>query len=248
MEDPLRHLSTKTIIQGCQAESNQPRSRETGYCFELFRRALEDKEQIAWEAIDEQYRHLILYWICDHSPDLPQEEIEQVAPEALPKFWQALTRSAVPLTSRFRHIGEILKYLKQCTISVLRDYERRIQRVERVKKCLETADQSTLCQQADAEQELLARINREQLLQLVREWVKTCVTDCQERKVLCLSYEYGLTPAEIAAHYPRDFPDAQTVRRIKERILKRARRALRNVYQENINSVAVKGENGRCVK
>jgi DNA-directed RNA polymerase specialized sigma24 family protein len=222
----LHRLSTKAIIQGCQDESAQPRTQETGYCFELFRRALEEQAQDAWLAIDEQYRQLILRWGSDYAPDLPRAEIEQVAPEALPKFWQSLTKSAVPLTRRFSHIGALLKYLKQCTMSVLYDYKRQLQRTERIRQRLESDDQILPFYQ-ETEQELATRIEQEQLLARVREWVQAHVTDEQERQVLYLSYQAGLSPAEIAARYPQDFPEAQCVRRIKERILKRARRALR---------------------
>jgi hypothetical protein len=225
-ENGLNRLSTEAIIQGCQSESGHPRSEETGYCFELFRRALEKQEQEAWLAIDAQYRQLILRWGCDYAPDLPHEEIEQIASETLPKFWQSLTKSAEPLTQRFAHIGAVLKYLKQCTLSVLYDYKRQLQRAERIRQHLE-ADNKTALFCHEPEHDLSVRIEQEQLLGQVREWVQTYVTEKQELQVLFLSYQVGLTPAEIVKRYPQDFPDAQSVRRIKERILKRARRALR---------------------
>ncbi len=90
---PLLHqLELEEIVQGCQTESAQPRANESGYCFELFRRAIEEQEEAAWLAIDEQYRCLILRWIHNGSPGLPHEKVEELAPEALPKFWQDLTR------------------------------------------------------------------------------------------------------------------------------------------------------------
>ena len=220
----LRHLTLKTVIEGCQSESGQSRAKETGYCFELFRRALEDQEQAAWQAIDQQYRHLILHWMYSCSPNLPREEIDEIFPETLPKFWRILTKSTVPLAERFAHIGAILKYLKQCAISVLRDHERRLQRRERIRIHLETV--GNVSSQVEIEQDLLTRIDQEKLLQMVQKWVETYVTDPQEQRVLSLSFEYGLTPAQIAESYPQEFSDVQTVRRIKERLLKRARRAL----------------------
>ena len=42
-----------------------------------------------------------------------------------------------------------------------------------------------------------------------------------------LSYGYGLAPARIAEVHPEYFADAREVRRIKERLVKRARRSLR---------------------
>ena len=233
-ETSLHHQTLDTVIKGCQSESNQPRSQETGYCFELFRRALEEKEQAAWQAIDEQYKHLILHWMYSCAPHLPREEIDEIVPETLPKFWKILNKSTTPLAERFAHVGAILKYLKQCAISALRDHERRLQRRERIKSELEAVEYFSL-RQTESEQELLNRIDREKLLQMVQKWVETYVTDAQERRVLSLSFEYGLTPAQIAQDYPQEFADVQTVRRIKERLLKRARRALGDTFQLNGN-------------
>jgi DNA-directed RNA polymerase specialized sigma24 family protein len=222
----FEELSTKAIIEGCQAEAAQPRAEESGYCFELFRRALEEEEPAAWLAIDQQYRQLILHWGQDCAPDLPRQEVEQVVTATLPKFWQSLTRSAEPLTGRFVHVGAILKYLKQCTVSVLLDYRRQLKRRERLRQRLES-EAVPVAGQDSTEEALTERLAQEQLLQRVRAWIQGNVTDSQERLVLSLSYQAGLSPCEIADRYPQEFPDAQSVRRIKERVLKRARRALR---------------------
>jgi hypothetical protein len=235
LERPLHQLDLDEIVQGCQLEAGQPRSQEQGYCFELFRRAVEEQEQAAWLAIDEQYRYLIHQWLYDCSPDLPRQAVEEIAPETWPRFWQALARPGVPFSDRFAHVGAILKYLKQCTISVFREYERRIWRREQVRQRLDSDGRQALSARIVTEDELLTRIDQERLLQQVQAWIRTCVTDPQEQRVLSLSYEHGLTPAEIAARYPQEFPDAQTVRRLKERILKRARRALAHKYPDYLN-------------
>jgi hypothetical protein len=234
LERSLRRMTLDHIVDGCRSESNQPRAEETGYCFELFRRALEEDEQAAWQAIDQQYKHLILHWIYSCSPNLPREEIDEIAPQALPKFWKILTKSTTPVTHRFAHVGAILKYLKQCAVSVLRDHERRAQRRERIRTKLQASGQQ-LARRLETEQELLARVDQEKLLQMVRNWVKTYVTDPQEQRVLVLSFEIGLSPSQIVQHYPQEFPDVQTVRRIKERLLKRARRAMGDTVQVNGN-------------
>lgn len=225
LDNSLHELKLETVIEGCQAESNRPRSQEAGYCFELFRRALEEQQSAAWAAIDNQYKNLILHWIYCCAPTLSRDEVEEIVPQTLPKFWRILHKSANPLAERFEHVGALLNYLKQCAISVLRDHERRTKRRQRLHVRLSAPDQ-TLLRQPETEQELLARIDREQLVALVRRWVETYVTDPQERRVLSLSFEVGLTPKQIAEQYTDEFGDVQTVRRIKERILKRAKRAL----------------------
>ncbi len=60
----------------------------------------------------------------------------------------------------------------------------------------------------------------------IANWIAENVTDPKERLILHFSFELNMPPAEIAEQHPDHFPDAQSVRRIKERVLKRARRAL----------------------
>ncbi len=233
----MQHLNVHDLIQGCRNESKQPRQQEEGYCFELFRRAVEEGDEIAWQAIDEQYRNLIIRWLNDGSASVPHEHVEEIAPETWSKFWRAQFNADMPLSDRFAHVGSILKYLKQCAVSVVKEYERQIWRRERIQQRVEGNGRLVV---TFSEEELLSKIDRERLLQQIWHWIHTYVTDRQELQVLVLSYEHGLTPAEIARHYPQEFADAQTVRRLKERILKRARRAM----QSERDQYRVNGSNG----
>jgi hypothetical protein len=237
-EQSLHNVPLDDVIQGCRIESGQPRGQEKGYCFELFRRAVEEQEQDAWSALNEQYRNLVIRWLSDGSSALTHEQVEEIAPETWSKFWRAQTNADTPLSERFAHVGAVLKYLKQCTFSAVREYERRLWRRERIQQRLEADGKVTTTL---SEEELLSRIDRERLLQQVRQWVETYVTDPQELQVLSLSYEHGLTPAEIAEQYPQAFTDAQMVRRLKERVLKRARRAMAS-RQDQVRHV--NGKNG----
>lgn len=237
-EQSLHDVPLDDVIRGCQIESGQPRGQEKGYCFELFRRAVEEQEQDAWSALNEQYRNLVIRWLADGSPVLTHEQVEEIAPETWSKFWRAQINADTPMSERFAHVGAVLKYLKQCTFSVVREYERRLWRRERIRQRLEVDGRVTTTL---SEEELLTRIDRERLLQQVRQWVETYVTDPQELRVLSLSYEQGLTPAEIAGQYPQEFTDAHMVRRLKERILKRARRAMEN---RQVQARSINGKNG----
>lgn len=83
-EHSLRQLNLETVIEGCQAESARSRTQERGYGFELFRRALEEKEPGAWAAIDNQYKNLILHWLYGSTPTLSRQEAKEIGPQA----WQ----------------------------------------------------------------------------------------------------------------------------------------------------------------
>lgn len=224
-QPPLSQRSIYEIIRGCQEEARQTRSEETGFCYELFRRALEEQDSTAWTAIEQQYRRLILSWILARSPGLDSEEADIVAQDTLSKFWHTLSKNPIVVRERFEHVGALLGYLRQCAVTTLLDRRRRAQRQERLQARLQAAE-AQASHPATPHNIALERLYHQEQLEHVRHWVETQVKDPQERLVLHLSYSVGMTPAEIADSYPDRFPDVQAVHRIKERVLKRARRAL----------------------
>lgn len=226
----LKSESLDEIIRRCGAEAQRSRTEELGYCFELFRRALEEQVQPAWSAIESQYGRLILKWIYDSSSGgmLEAEEVEALKFQALEKFWRTLTRRPMHLASRFEHVGALLRYLQQCAVTTLLDRRRKEQRLRRLQDRLEQ-EQALDAFRPGVSQSVLEQVAVEERLNLVRSWVQANVSDAQELLVLRLSFEADLSPAEIAAHYPDDFQDVQDVRRVKERVLKRAKRSLSGV-------------------
>lgn len=221
---PLQQRSVYEIIRACQDEARQTRTGEVGFCFELFRRAIETQDNVAWEAIQQQYFRLILKWILERSPGLDAGEAEIAAQETLGKFWHTLTRQHMDVSARFDHVGALLSYLKQCAVTTMLDRQRRVQRIGRLQEKLQAATGDPWM--AGPQEAALEQIARDERLRQVRQWISDQVNDPQELLVLRLSYEQEMTPAEIAASHPGEFPDARAVHRVKERILKRARRAL----------------------
>ncbi|OQY47555.1 MAG: hypothetical protein B6242_04750 [Anaerolineaceae bacterium 4572_78] len=225
-DNNLPDLPLEIIIKGCQDESKHDRKNEKGYCFELFRRALDGKDENAWGAIDSQYHRLVLSWIQAKNPKLSQDEIEDLGQDTLQKFFNTLTRHDDLIVERFKHVGALLKYLNRCAITTMLDYQRYIQRVARLQERLQVVyDKEVLG--LTTEQKVLDQIYWEAELDKFKEWLWKNVTNPLEQKILQYSFEEGLTPIEITEFYPDDFPDVQTVRRVKERVLKRIRRALK---------------------
>lgn len=217
-------LTLEEIVRRCQEEAlHQNRSDETGYCFELFRRALEDGDDDAWTAIQQQYRRLMLQWSYAAQADYTQEEAEDITREALERFWRTLR--TVHISERFAHVGALLRYLQQCVISTVQDHRRRAERKQRLMTRLKHAE-NLLSLPMGPEQAALENILQMEQIRQVRTWIQAHVTDPQERLVLTCSFEDDLKPAEIAARHADVFTDAQMVRQIKERILKRLRRHL----------------------
>ena len=225
MEAQLRTLGLEALAAGCHTEAQRGRQDEAGYCFELFRRALEDLEQSAWAAVAEQYHRLIIGWI--HGASLSElYDADEMAREVFERFWRTLAGRCNPLAARFPHVGALLKYLRQCAISTVLDQRRRDQKQERLHARL--AQHAALDGGASVslEVEVVERLDRGALIARVRAWIVAEVVDPAEHVIVQLSYAGDLSPAEIAARHPELFASAAAVRQIKERVLRRARRAL----------------------
>ncbi len=74
---------------------------------------------------------------------------------------------------------------------------------------------------------VLRKISEQRQVRAIREWIEKNVTDPKEQIVLACSFETGMKPKEIYDRYPDMFANVQTVYRVKERILKRARRSFK---------------------
>jgi hypothetical protein len=82
---PDADIPTTELAQLCREESERYRRhrRDDGdHCFELFRRAIVDRDQQAWTGVYEQYRRLVAKWV-DGSPD----QVDERTNRAFEKFW-----------------------------------------------------------------------------------------------------------------------------------------------------------------
>ena len=225
----LADLDLNRVVEQCRQEAKQDRSLEVGYCFELFRRALEDRLDAAWAAIEAQYGRLILTWLYAASKGaaLDPEEADELKVQALAKFWRTLTRRPMHLAARFDHVGALLRYLNQCAVTTVLDQRRKDQRHARLQERVERA-REILAYQPTPDNDGLDRLYRQERVDQIFAWFRQEVTDPQELLLLHLSFEQDMTPVQIAQAYPAQFADVEDVRRIKERVLKRAKRALAN--------------------
>lgn len=207
----------KRIVQGCEEEARRRREDEVGFCFELFRRAVELRDNLAWDALSQQYNGLIGYWITRTSGTLSGEDKEDLMQKTWLNFYGALRKYKVSLADHFEHVGALLNYLSKCAkmaaIKHRQRQKKRAQLEEELAKVLPRPDW-----------DILDRIDKQERVEAVKTWRERCVTTPQERLVFVCSFEQGLTPREIAKHHPDIFSDGRAASRVKENIIKRAKR------------------------
>jgi len=121
----LTNLNDQEIEKLCQGESAKRSSNpRPSYCFELFRRAIEDKSQAAWDAIHKQYQAMIRGWI--NADNVDQDDLFQ---KSFTKFLEAFEKEND--LSKFKTIGSILGFWRKTTKNIVIDHLRAIERERR---------------------------------------------------------------------------------------------------------------------
>ncbi|MCP5094058.1 MAG: sigma-70 family RNA polymerase sigma factor [Chloroflexi bacterium] len=190
--------------------------------YNLFVRAIENRDDEAWTAVHTHYHKLVLSWINTRVPkSLPTEMNEDLVQDTFFRFWRALVNKTGYLKDRFPHVGALLKYLKSCAISACYDWYRQLSRQRQL--------QQRLIQELNVSNKSsnqFQKVEQDWHRQRIWQWIHGHIKDKDERLVVNLSYEIGLKPAMIARQYPQCFDSVADVQRIKDRVIKRAQRAL----------------------
>jgi len=215
----MKELSLPGLAQGCSRESNRFFDREPydpRFCYELFRRALEENNQMAWRFLFDQYRPLVASWV-QRQPAFGYsgEELDYFVNGAFTRLMKAIPPSRFP---SFKNLKKILRYLQLCTTSELNDHLRSFKGEE--PHSLEEASVPLDVAPDDVEKSAIELSERNALWALVR----ACARSESEFLVLYASYRLGLKPRQIYERFPEQFSNVDRIYRIKENFLARLRR------------------------
>jgi DNA-directed RNA polymerase specialized sigma24 family protein len=216
----LRLLTLAGIAHRCARETElffQRQSYDPRYCFELFRRAIVELSQRAWEFAYAQYHPLVAGWVERHSafPD-SGEEVQYFVNRAFEKMWAALTPDKF---SRFPNLKSLLRYLKMCVHSVILD------QVRVAEKSVVGIQAESLAARNSAgdpmvENQALSRMDRQEFW----DEIQARLRNEKERLVVYGSFVLALKPRELYSHFQEMFCDITEVYRVKENVLGRLRR------------------------
>ena len=212
--DP-QHLPVDDLAKRCAQETElffQHRLQDSKYCFELFRRAIRDANQFAWDMIYAQYRSLVTGWVKNSTAfQASSEQVEYFVNGAFAKIAVILTTEKF---GRFEEIGSLLRYLKMCVHSVIVDHNR-------------LADQANLYPLEDVENEastdptLESQSMEHSYRQTFWELVSRRLQDEKERMVMQGLFILALKPRELYERAKDIFRDVDEIYRVKQNILAR---------------------------
>ena len=190
--------------------------------YDLFRRAVVERDADAWATIAERYRHLLISWAvrCPAAQGAG-EFYDDLADRALARAWAALSPERF---ATFPSLASLLAYLRTCVAAAAIDTARTQAVHERAVHHAEQTDPMPL------EQAVLERLDRAEVWQLVSNLVKTEA----ERVVLVERFVLDLPPRVILARHPALFADVVVIYTAIRNLCERLRRNpdLRQFYEE----------------
>src|ERR1700687_3313073 len=211
---PIEILSAEARAQEANFVRGDPSADAAGV--ELFRRAIADADEEAWEAVVALYRGLLIAQSARQVVrGLVDEDAGFCVDRAFQRFWRATRARGI---HEFQDLASILKYLKMCLASVLLDEAR----ARRRQACVSIDDLSPEAYvSTDPSAEVVANIAQVELWKAIDRELRNDA----ERLVVRLSFAAGLSPREICALHPDHFPDVSEVYRLKRNLIERLRRS-----------------------
>jgi hypothetical protein len=211
---PLGELRARAQAQETNYTRGEASDDAAG--LELFRRAMQDADEHAWQAIIDVYRGLLVAQASRRViRGLVVEDDGFCVDRAFQRFWRASQNGRV---HQFNDLASILKYLKMCLGSVLLDEARTRRRQAWVS--IDDVPPDT-CVSADPAAQVIGRMASSDLWSTIdRELI-----DSKERLVARLSFVSGLSPREILVRHPEKFDDVFEVYRTKRNMIERLRRS-----------------------
>lgn len=220
----LQSMPLDDLAQRCAQETIlyfKSLVHDTRYCFELFRRAIVERSDLAWKAIIVQYKPLVARWVnrwADKHPDFPlaREEEEDFVTEAFERFWKHFTPAKF---DKSQGLDGVLKYLKLCVNGAISDIWRKMHR-RQFDQQLDDGDDGKGRGPVDSGAKLEDILQNKELWQLIQTRLK----DKQEYTVVYASFSLDLSPRQIFAEYPGIFHNIKEVYQCKANVWARLER------------------------
>ncbi len=210
----VRQATLAAIIAGCHETTARFLRHEAttdDSCLELFRRALVERNDGAWQALFTEYQGIVLGWVRQHAATRSlHDEDEFWMNRAFERFWTAITPERF-LT--FPTLAALLRYLKLCVHSVLLD-------AVRAQRARPINEDEVSGQAPDAATAVVDQLAGDDLWLVIEQLLH----DEPERLVAYGAFVLDLKAAELQAQYPQHFATVNDVYRVKRNVLDRLRR------------------------
>lgn len=210
----LRHRCAQESDHFFNRQEHDPR-----FCYELFRRAILQRDEQAWTCIYTQYERLVTHWVERHAAfATSSEEAQFFMNRAFEKMWLGVTPQKF---TAFTDLPALLRYLQMCVHSVMIDFARNKEQKLKLESVEDRPYQAETERATAVEDHIAAEFSRQELWR----WLNQQFKDDKERYVVHGMFVLGLKPRDVQAQYPTIFSDIGEIYRTKENLLARLRRS-----------------------
>jgi DNA-directed RNA polymerase specialized sigma24 family protein len=215
----VQGMALAGLADRCRQETQKYHRREAfreEFCYEIFRRAICERDGDAWSVLFETYAGLTRGWLLRHPARAAVREDDDFLLNGL--FERFLRAVSPERFAQFPTLANLLNYLKLCAHSVIVDEVRR-----REQASVESADRllEELGEEPGAESSELANVEARDLWDKINQ----ALADEAERRVIYLRLALGLAPREVQRRAPERFATVGDVYRVYRNALDRLRRA-----------------------
>jgi DNA-directed RNA polymerase specialized sigma24 family protein len=212
--DPTQ-MSLNDLAQRCMIESERfyrGQPHDTSFSYELFRRALVERNDVAWEHIYRHYSPLVDSWVRRSGAFASSGETSEFfVTSAFIRLWRAITPERF---LQFPNLPSLLQYLQRCAGCVVIDSVRAQSWAEMRS---EEAIPFGHSEQTAPDDEVLDRVSREEFW----HYINSLLHDETERVVVHHSFVMGMKPGDIYNERPDLFASVNDVYNVKRNVLGR---------------------------
>ncbi len=229
----IKQVSLAELIERCRQETElylRHEAYDPRYCFEIWRRAIVERDEAAWETLVNQYGNFVRRWLDQRLARFPALKFEEEA--LINGVFINFYRFVGPEKfANFHNLSAILQYLKLCCATIVADAQRDFQ-ARNLDVSLEKTGgpghpaleegqslQEKLGDEFDMEESVVHSADRAVFWSGV--WRK--LPEPSDRLLVYLRYVLGMPPREIAQLYPQHFNDVTSVYRRNKNLLWRLR-------------------------
>jgi hypothetical protein len=214
----LRAMDLSSLVRRCVAESERfyrGKPHDASFSYELFRRALVERNEQAWEHIYTHYSPLVESWVRRSGAFASSgESSEFFINSAFLRFSRAIGPERF---DSFPTLASLLHYLQLCAGCVVIDSVRAQSWAEVLP---EEAMAFGRTPQRSPDEEAMERVDREEFW----AYINTQLNDAAERAVVFNSFVMGPKPSDIYQRHPELFSCINDVYNVKRNVLGRLSR------------------------
>ncbi len=222
----LRGMDLSRLARRAQLESRSFYAHESydpRFAYELFRRALVERDDHAWALLFSQYAPLVEHWVRRSGAfTISGESSEFFVSAAFTRLWRAIPPERFV---SFPNLPVLLNYLRRCATCVVID-------TARAQSCADVLPEEYVNwndqRLGHADEEATQRVSSEEFWNLIDRLLTTEA----ERILIRSSYIVGMKPSEIFARFPHLFSSIDEIYVLKRTLLMRLRKnpELRGLY------------------